>query len=465
MGNTFFYKQVKTDASKIRWKDIFSESRKKHSKEELEYALSAGTAMNTANEADMLKKWHKPWVWYRLFIIGLILIAFTFAVYFISIKIEYIVPAIQIITIVIPPLIIPLVVLVFLWELNVPKNISIYELVGYFFVGGVTSLLVTEIILRFIATGDTPASYAAFTEEPAKLIAALLCMLFFTRKKKLYGINGVIIGAAVGAGFSAFESAQYALMGENSGLYGAMYMYVYSRLIGAFGTHTLWCASYSGGYALACKKGKMQGGAFLDMDFLIMFIGAVALHFSWNAFATYSSEKGLDRLVTTAAFIGFILLQWLLVLYIVKKCLHQVIAPAGYTSGSAQAYAPAQMAAASAQAAGVAASVPGTPKLTVVCVDGAIKGAVWQSMMSETLTIGREEGNVFKIPGNVAGISRQHCIIQYTDQGWAVRDLNSTYGTSVNGVKLAPGQFYILREGDIIQLAQTNQTFRVTYQG
>lgn len=456
MGNTFFYKQVKTDANKIRWKDIFSESRKKHSKEELEYALSAGTAMNTATDADMLKKWHKPWVWYRLFIAGLILIAFIFLVYFISIKIEYIVPAIQIIAIVIPPLVIPLVVLVFLWELNIPKNISIYEVIGYFFVGGVTSLLVTEVILRFIATKETPASYAAFTEEPAKLIAALLCMLFFTKKKKLYGINGVIIGAAVGAGFSAFESAQYALMGETSGLYGAMQMFVYGRMIGAFGTHTLWCASYAGAYALACKKSKMRGEAFVDMDFLIAFIGAMALHFSWNAFGTYSAEHGLDQLVSYIVYIGFLLLQWLLVLYIVKKCLYQVIAPSGYTSGSAQSYAPAQMATAEAPQS--------TPKLTVVCMEGVIKGAVWQSVMSETLTIGREDGNIFKISGNVAGVSRQHCIIQYTDQGWTIRDLNSTYGTFVNRVKLEPGRFYVLREGDVIQLAQSNQTFRVTYQ-
>lgn len=453
MGNTFFYGQVKSDVNKIKWKDILSESRKKHSKQELEYALSAGTAMNSATEEDMLKKWHKPWVWYRLFIIGLMIIAFVFAVYFISIKIEFIVPAIQLITMVVPPLVIPLVVLVFLWELNVPKNISIYELVGYFFVGGVTSLLVTEVILRFVATGDKPASYAAFSEEPAKLIAALLCMLFFSKRKKLYGINGIIIGAAVGAGFSAFESAQYALNGEMTGIYGAMYMFVYGRLIGAFGTHTVWCASYSGAYALACKKGKMKPGTFLDTDFLIAFVGAMALHFSWNAFATYSGEQGLASVVSNLVFVGFIILQWLLVLYVVKKCLYQVISPANYRSGSSSGYAPAYM----------AVTAERIPKITIICVSGAIKGAVWQSTGSEVLTIGRGDGNVFKLPDNVAGISRQHCSIKHTERGWIVRDLNSTYGTSLNGIRIPPDREHVLQEGDMIHLAAANQTFKVTF--
>ena len=54
MGNTFFYRQVKDDSTKITWKDILSECRKKHTRQDLEYALSAGTVMNRVAEADML---------------------------------------------------------------------------------------------------------------------------------------------------------------------------------------------------------------------------------------------------------------------------------------------------------------------------------------------------------------------------------------------------------------------------
>ena len=60
MGNTVFYRQLNEDARQIGWKDIFSEYRKKHNHEDLEYALAAGTSLNTASEEYMLQKWRKP---------------------------------------------------------------------------------------------------------------------------------------------------------------------------------------------------------------------------------------------------------------------------------------------------------------------------------------------------------------------------------------------------------------------
>ena len=78
MGNTFFYRQVKSGGDEITWKDIFSECRRKHTRQELEYALSAGTSMNQVSEADMLKKWQKPWVFYPLLKGGLLLVFLTY---------------------------------------------------------------------------------------------------------------------------------------------------------------------------------------------------------------------------------------------------------------------------------------------------------------------------------------------------------------------------------------------------
>ena len=102
-------------------------------------------------------------------------------------------------------------------------------------------------------------------------------------------------------------------------------------------------------------------------------------------------------------------------------------------------------------------------KITVMGSEGAFRGAVWQSTGGEQLTIGRGDGNVFKIPENVAGISRQHCIIKYTANGWVITDLNSSYGTSINQVKLAPGVEQPLREGDIIYLGSSGQAFKISY--
>jgi len=52
------------------------------------------------------------------------------------------------------------------------------------------------------------ASVAGLAEEPGKLL-----VLAFVINKRKYGyiLNGLLLGAAVGAGFAAFESAGYAL--------------------------------------------------------------------------------------------------------------------------------------------------------------------------------------------------------------------------------------------------------------
>lgn len=220
MGNTFFYRQVKSGGDEITWKDIFSECRRKHTRQELEYALSAGTSMNQVSEADMLKKWQKPWVFYPLLKGGLLLVFLTYLILFATIFITGIVTTGLVdMVMIIPPIVIPFILLIFIWELNIPKNISIYELLAYFVFGGLLSFALTAFMYVFV--GDGPgifaASTAALREEPAKLFAAVILLLLFPKNKKIYGLTGLVVGAAVGAGFGGFESVEYAFMIQGEG--------------------------------------------------------------------------------------------------------------------------------------------------------------------------------------------------------------------------------------------------------
>jgi len=455
MGNTEFYDRIRTDADQITWKDIFSEFRVKHTKQDMEYALLAGTSLDTATDLTMLSKWRKPWLFYPLFIGGAVLIGIIYLVVFGCIcvfDISYI-AAINLIFIMIPPLIIPLVLMVFFWELNIPRNISIYQMLGYFLVGGMLSLFVT-LVVGIIAPGGS-AAFAPFSEEPGKLFASLFFLYLFAKKgkRRVYGITGLVIGAAVGAGFGGFESAQYAYDVVDWSAVGGFYIWqeafeaiVQSEIIRgilALGGHTLFCAPYTAAVALHMKNSKLDKDCFLNKDFAVTFGCSFAMHFIWN------SNLGLGYI----QYILVIAVLWFSTLYITRRCFRQVVEAGRYHAGSRRGIREADRA---------RPAPAGAKRLILQCVSGPVKGAVWQPGKDGTLVIGRDPDCSVCLSGNTAGISRKHCSIQRTKQGWTIRDLNSSYGTYVSGSgKLVPGIDRQLHSKEVFYLGGKGCAFRV----
>jgi adenylate cyclase len=77
-------------------------------------------------------------------------------------------------------------------------------------------------------------------------------------------------------------------------------------------------------------------------------------------------------------------------------------------------------------------------------------------LIRNTLTLGRRESCdiCLRFP-NVSGV---HCELTYKDGYWTVRDLNSTNGIKVNGVRV---QKKGLRPGDVITIAK--RSFTIEY--
>jgi putative nucleotidyltransferase with HDIG domain len=82
-------------------------------------------------------------------------------------------------------------------------------------------------------------------------------------------------------------------------------------------------------------------------------------------------------------------------------------------------------------------------------MNGAIKGRVWES--TELLRVGRLEA--LEIVLEDSSVSRYHAELRATDRGWRVRDLGSTNGTRLNGVRLGNGQ-WPLRPRDLLQFGE-----------
>ncbi len=82
-------------------------------------------------------------------------------------------------------------------------------------------------------------------------------------------------------------------------------------------------------------------------------------------------------------------------------------------------------------------------------LNGPFKGQSWESM--ELLRIGRLGPLEVVLDDN--SVSRNHAEIRHTDRGWRLRDLGSTNGTRLNGVRLSAGQ-WPLRVRDLIQFGE-----------
>lgn len=349
MGNTEFYRDVATSNRDLTWKEILSETKVKHSKAELEYAMTSGMAINTATEEDMLVKWHRPWVFKKLAVFGISFVLFLYFVYIVLAIIGGLIPAIEILSMVVPPVVIPLSLLVFLWELNIPKNISFIEVLSIFFIGGVLSLLASMFLFTFfvpaILSGEAAeaAWNAPFAEEPGKFVISLLFLSIYSkRNKKIYGLTGLVVGAAVGAGFAAFESIQYVF--ENSADLGSSISISIIRMAGAFGAHTLWCAIYTAAFALGCKKTKTFsfagfGSGLTWLCFAFSFFTHMFGNMDWIVlFVSEDTSDGGILLALIIQEMAFTALEWFVFLKIIKKCLAQAVYSGTYYSGMGRSY-------------------------------------------------------------------------------------------------------------------------------
>ena len=190
---------------KVHLSDLVSEVFKKHTMEETEELFIAGTKKTTPKESEITATWPKPWLYSRVL---LFLAVTSLILYFILIEFHN--PNAYPGFIFMGAMTVPFALLIFFWEVNAPRNISIFSVVSMFFVGGVLSLVCTLILYNITGAGDLSyggAMLVGFVEEAGKIVV----VAYYMRKtNSKYILNGLLLGACVGAGFAVFESAGYA---------------------------------------------------------------------------------------------------------------------------------------------------------------------------------------------------------------------------------------------------------------
>src|SRR5699024_5138346 len=109
---------------------------------------------------------------------------------------------------------VPFSLLIFFWEIDAPQNINLYEIAVMVFFRGAASFPSTLILHSIFPVYDLTFSSAIIigvVEEVGKLA---IIIYFINKLNPKYILNGLLIGAAIGAGFAAFESTGYAFAAD-----------------------------------------------------------------------------------------------------------------------------------------------------------------------------------------------------------------------------------------------------------
>lgn len=268
---------------------LFSDIFGKHKMEDIEEMFTVGTPRATPSIEQVDTSWPRPWLFFRALgasVVLYLILSGSFQ-YFVNTNL---IPGMM----VMGTVAVPFSSLLFFYEINVRRNISLYQVLRLFFWGGILSLFISLAFFAIagdIVAGSWEASMAGPIEESGKLLALILV----TRSSRYhYKLNGLLMGAAIGTGFAVFESMGYALNNLLAGI-DAVYAEVdvspikmmtdniFTRgVLSPFG-HIVWTAI--AGAALWRVKGArpFRLAMLLNGKFWHLFLIPVILHVLWNS--------------------------------------------------------------------------------------------------------------------------------------------------------------------------------------
>ncbi len=300
--------------AKLNWRDLFSNVFQKHSIAEAEDIFTYGTRRTTPLLSEVSSTWPKPWLYSRVFVV--------LVVTFILLKIcvdsfgnMNALPGLM----AVGAFAMPLTTLVLFLEVNAFRNISPFYVAITFLIGGCASLVATLSLFTIISPQQLDfvgACIVGIVEELGKLIAVYLII------KRLpncnFILNGLLVGAAVGAGFAAFESAGYAFTSLlQSGDTNYMVGNIYLRAFLSPGGHVAW-AAITGAAIMIVKGNRDLTTAVLgDQRFWRLFLIPIALHSIWDMPIYIGSEICLVQLLLTA-------IVWIVVMLLINRGLSEV---------------------------------------------------------------------------------------------------------------------------------------------
>jgi RsiW-degrading membrane proteinase PrsW (M82 family) len=263
-------------------KDLLSAAFRRYSREEIEQHFATGLPGFTPELGRIQSSWPKPWMFVRLLAVsGALFLGFLLLIQ--MFQNTKLLPGL----LVIGSFAVPAAVMIFFFEVNTPRNVSLYFLIHCMMVGGLISLGLTLMFVQSAGTlGDLIGPpLAGFVEELGKLLAVVLVTARLPGPRYPWILNGMLFGAAVGAGFAAFESAGYAftylVTDAGFNLDAAIQTIVIRGLLAPFG-HVVWTALAAGALWRVKLDQPLRPRMLVHRRVLRMFLVVMLLHAAWD---------------------------------------------------------------------------------------------------------------------------------------------------------------------------------------
>ncbi|MEY3394741.1 MAG: hypothetical protein RL346_977 [Verrucomicrobiota bacterium] len=309
-------------------KGLVSSLFRKRTIEELEESFAIGTGSTTPKLDQVPTSWPAPWVFVRLLMYTAIAtVVFFWAINrFDNIKLY---PG----WLFMGAFAVPFSVMFFFVEVNVLRNISFYRVLKLLFLGGLISLVFALFLFEF--TSVAHGWFGAMIAGPVEELAKILAVVFVARhwEKMHWTLNGILLGAAVGAGFAAFETAGYILEHAVSGGNDAGVMIL--RAFTAPFTHIIWTAATVGALWRYKADEAFHPGMLTKWPVLRVLVFVVALHAMWNSPLVVPFFGDFLGIILKFLILG--IMGWILILLLIQSGLNQVklaqkqgIEPSGY---------------------------------------------------------------------------------------------------------------------------------------
>lgn len=390
------------------------------------------------NPQASVSRWQMPWMYLRLFGILLFMAAVCIACIMLDISA---LPAPYIYAFFWCAALVPLTLAMFLWELDPFANVSIFEMMGLALLSGVVCVLLGTPVDNSIISGYFDPVWG-YVKDSVLMLGLTIFVLACTHKR-MYGLDGLALGAAIGAGYALFSQLMTSIAVTRN--YLKVMQAATTAVPMLFGNHALWFAPVAGALGLRMRGEKINIRHFLDVRLILLILLGFAENYLMNSAQSPFGWTFLNADLIALTRTDAIQVKHVIVLAIGMAALIRTIRPCvaqALTVGSG--------------------AVVGRKARTgrLIGISGTYANRVVTLLDGRELRVGRETGkHMLTLHGE--GVSRVHCLLTLREGSIIVRDLGSSNGTWLNGKRLTSEQDTPISKGDVLAIGSPKERFEV----